>query len=138
MEKNPVKTDARRAKRERRFGKDARCAHCGTGSLECLIPVKASLVEGHHAVGRANDPDLEIPLCRNCHALATERQMQADVSLTPPKTVLHKIVEVLKSLGAFFGQLTEKCFEWAQQLAQFIAALDARYPTWTQLPEAQS
>lgn len=138
IEGDPIKNDARRSKQERRVGKGARCAQCGIGNFETLRPVKASLIESHHVVGRANDSDLVVPLCKNCHALATEKLAQVGASMNPPNTVLHKLVEVLKALGAFFTDLGGKCIEWSAEVARLITGLNNQHPTWVEMPEAQS
>ena len=137
MEKDPIKNDARKAKREMRLGKDAKCAWCGISNLESLTLEKRSLIENHHVVGRANDADLVIPLCRNCHGVATEKSRQTGVSMKKPETVLHKTINVLRALGAFFSHLAQKCCEWASELSAFILALDKKHPDWAVIPEAQ-
>src|SRR5262245_49744934 len=101
MTPDPVRSDARRARHLRKLGPDAACALCGVMTPEVLIVAKRTVLEAHHACGRAHDPDLTIPLCRNCHAVQTEGQRMAGVDFSPPSTFLHQLVAALTSLGMF-------------------------------------
>ena len=62
---------------------------------------------------RANDGDFTVPLCRNCHAEVTEGYRDAAVSANRPPLRLHKLVAVLRSLGAFLIALGQKCASFA-------------------------
>lgn len=53
------------------------CLACGFVSREGLS------MEAHHLLGRAHHPTLVLPLCRNCHALVSERQRHWGVNLRP-------------------------------------------------------
>jgi len=136
MEPDPIKTAARRAARERRLGADASCALCGYAAPDALIAAARTLLEDHHAVGRANDGALTVPLCRNCHAELTEECRARGASMAKPRTLLDKLVAILRALGAFFRTLGEKFLEWAEQVARFLAGLDRECPEWREMPEA--
>jgi hypothetical protein len=93
--------------------------------------VKRSLLEAHHAAGEANDPDVLVVLCMNCHRVATEGQL--DVGALPAgraPTFLERLALTLRSLGTFFSLLAERCFAWATQLGHVVALLDEQLPTW--------
>lgn len=135
-EHDPIRNDARRANRQRRLGDDACCLNCGEAQMVTLVPTAKSLLEAHHVVGKANDAELTVPLCRNCHAKLTESLRETGASMAPPKTLLDRLVAVLRALAAFFRMLGEKCSEWAEKLAAFIRALDRHCAEWRTMPEA--
>ena len=122
MEYEPLQNDVRKTRRRRRLGANAVCILCGETAPETLRLVSRSLLEGHHVLGVSNDPNLRVPVCRNCHAKTTEAMRAAGVDLRhiPPRTILEVIVSILRALGAL------------------IRALDSRYPQWRELPEAQT
>jgi hypothetical protein len=137
MEANPIHNDARKARRSRLLGPDAACARCGLTNQEFLIPTKRSILEAHHVVGNAHDDALVAPLCRNCHAVLTERQRDAGVDFRPQPTVLHRIAAALTSLAVFLIDLGATCRAWASQLAALANGLDAAFPEWRALGVAQ-
>ena len=130
MEDDPIKNEARRKRRERRFGPDARCILCGHANPSAFVRVTKEFLEAHHVVGRANDEGLLLPLCRNCHAYITEGYRDAGVSMNPPATVLHRLQAALKALGVFLPELGAKCGTWAFDLRQFMNRLDRELPNW--------
>ena len=144
MEENAIQNATRRAKQKRRLGKDAECALCGFAEPEGLRRVPLSklnrearrIIEQHHVVGRANDPELTIPLCLICHAKATEQLRSVGASMRPSRTFLEKLIAILKALGAFLKELGERFVRWANELAACVQALDAKYPAWREMPEA--
>ena len=91
----PIRTARRKALREERLGKDAFCLFCDYGCLESLTQVSRKwleskgvspdwlkrLLEDHHGVGEAHDPDLLITLCLNCHREVTEGLAREGVSM---------------------------------------------------------
>ncbi len=132
MEHDSLQNDVRKARRRRRLGPTVICALCGETAPETL--------EYHHVVGVANDPALRLRVCRNCHAKLTEAQRAAGVDLRriAPRTLPEVIASILRALGAFFQDLGKKLSEWADRLLAFVRALDARWPQWRDLPEAQA
>ena len=136
MTPDPIKSDARRARRERRFGPDAACARCGVSTPETLVAARRTILEAHHACGRANDDALTVPVCRNCHAILTEGQRAAGADFARPPTVLHQIAAALASFFAFLHDLCERGMAWAGALSNLTAELDASFPTWRDLPSA--
>ena len=137
MDTNPIQTAARHAQAKRRLGPDAVCVQCGMANLSALTPTPKSLLEAHHVVGRAHEPALTVPLCRNCHAILTEQLRRVGASMRPAATVLDRLVAMLRALGAFFQQLGSHVAQWAETLAALLPALTAAYPSWRTLPEAQ-
>ena len=134
---DPIRADARRANRARRFGPGAACARCGLVTPETLISAQRSILEAHHACGREND-GATVPVCRNCHAILTEGQRAAGAPLAPPPTVLHQIAAALASFFAFLADLAERGMAWVEGLRALIGELDDAYPAWRDLPSARA
>ena len=138
MEQDPIRTDGRAMRRERRLGADAACALCGVTTPAALTLVNRSLLEEHHAAARAHDGALTVPVCRNCHAILTEGQLRAGVSFAPEASAPERLAAALRALGAFLCDLGARLIEWADRLAAFVAALDRACPAWRALPEARA
>lgn len=138
MPADPIRTAGRQTTRERRFGPDAACVRCGITTLEALVPVKRRMIEAHHVCGRASDAGLTVPVCRNCHAILTERQQAAGVTFAAPPTLLHQIAAALVSFFAFLIEMCERGMDWAAALSGLISDLDSTYPAWRDLPSARA
>ena len=136
MEQNPIKNDARRKAREEQLGPNRSCLLCPETDFSTLTRGSRSLLEAHHVVGEANDPDTTVLLCLNCHRKQTERLRSNGTSMRPPRTLLDQIVAILRGLAAFFRMLSEKLTEWATKQGKLVTALDANHPSWRNLPEA--
>jgi hypothetical protein len=138
MEDNPIQNDARQARRQRHLGHNNVCVFCGASDPDALLRVRRLVLEEDHVVGRANDRDLTIVICRNCHAKKHARMRAAGVQLeqSPHRTVIVLLIAILASLGAFFSMLAESLSEWADRLTVFARALDAKCPEWRTLSEA--
>ncbi len=128
--RDPIASEARRAKRERLLGDSPACVRCGLAEIDSLIAVKRGVLEAHHVVGRANDEDLTVALCRNCHAVVTERYRDAGVSLNRPPTVLHQLSAILRAQSALLIDLGHRGVLLADALCQLIALLDREFPSW--------
>jgi len=134
-ESDPIKNDARRRHQSRRLPEGAACALCGEINPEVLRSPARSILEMHHAAGEANDPNLIVVLCQNCHRRATNAQR--DQAALPPgiaPSSLERLQLALRSLGAFFSSLAESCLTWAETLGQAILSLNAAVPGWRTLP----
>jgi hypothetical protein len=138
MTADPIKTAARRARREQRLGSDAACTLCGLTTPDALIAVRRALLEVHHVCGRANDADLTVPVCRNCHAVLTEGQRASSVSLTYPPTILHQVAAALASFFTFLHHIAERGMAWSDALSRLITELDSAFPAWRELPSARA
>jgi hypothetical protein len=134
---DPLGTLARRAKQARRLPPDAACAQCGETDPTMLIATKRRkpVLEGHHVMGRHNDPDVVVVLCRNHHAKATDAQYAVgSLPDGPAHSALERLPLALKALGSFFQLLATSCYVWAGVLAAVIAALETHVPGWRHLP----
>lgn len=138
MRTDPITTAARQARRERRFGSVTACVRCGITTPETLVPMKRRFLEAHHVCGRANDDDLTVPVCRNCHAILTEAQQAAGVTFALPPTLLHQIIAALASFFAMLHDLCERGMDWVDALSGLTVDLDTAYPEWRSLPHAQA
>lgn len=142
VDRDPTKTAVRKARRQRRLGRNAACAWCGEGALETLRAVndaalaervRQTLLERHHPLGRAHDPRLTIILCRNCHARATEGQRRSAVPMEPQNKVLNHAIARLRASGVFHRDAADAEDRMADKLEQFAGFLDTEYPTWSEL-----
>ncbi len=136
MEQDPIGNDARNARRERRLGADARCFLCGFAKPAAIFTAHRKVLEKHHVVGRANDPELTVILCLNCHAVMTEEYRAHGVSMRPGD-ILERVIAILRACSAFLPAVGDTCFRLATELQRFLAALDAKYPGWRDMPEAE-
>lgn len=133
----PAAARARReARRTRRLGPDAACATCGVKTPEALVRLERTILEKHHAAGRANDVTLTVVLCRNCHAIATEAQRTHGAPLGQPDTILDRAIGMLRSLSAFFDVLADALAWLADMLANLLRALCVHHEGWHAMPEA--
>ena len=140
MDRDPIATAVREAKREQRLGRDAVCVLCGVRDLETLreVPkgspllslVRKILLEEHHVCGRANDPDWKCILCRNCHARASESQLREKVSLKLQENVLDRKIARRKALACFHRDAARAEDCEAEELEDFADFLDSDNPGW--------
>jgi hypothetical protein len=137
IDRDPIRTDARREARNARLGPNPVCVLCPERRPSALTPVTRQFLQLHHVAGRANDKRLVVPLCLNCHADITEKYRAAAVPLDPPPTLLHRVLGCLRGVAAFMPDLGKACDRWADQLEQFITTLDTRFPSWRDFPESQ-
>ena len=131
-----IQTEVRRANRERRFEGATECRACGERELAALTKVSRQFLEDHHVVGIANDGDLTITLCLNCHRKVTEKMLEVGAPTADPRSCLDRTEAFLRGLAAFFAFLAEKLLEWADGLHRCITGLDRDCRTWRLVPEA--
>lgn len=130
MDIDPLKTEVRRVRREDRLGKGAVCVLCGEPELECLTDVSERLIEGHHPVGKAHEPDITVPVCQNCHLKLHEQMRREGADLRDQPTFLERLLQMLRSLAALFVMIGEALSRWAQQVERLVRQLDRGYPEW--------
>lgn len=136
MERNPIRNDARKARRRRKLGPGGPCMLCGRETLKAFRVINYSVIEEDHIVGKAIDPELTVFLCRGCHDAQGELRRVHGVELRhEPRPWPELLIDILKGIGLFLISLGEKLVEWAERQAAFISALDANYPQWRSLPE---
>jgi hypothetical protein len=126
-DRQPIRTARRTMLREERLGSDAFCLFCGYACLESLTHVSRKwleergipkhrlnrLLEEHHVVGQAHDPDLTVTLCLNCHREITEGLAREGVGMYPEGNLCKLIALVLRASAVLFESLATSYRKWA-------------------------
>jgi hypothetical protein len=91
MDRDPIKTAIRETRRENRLGQLRVCFLCGYADPVAFVVVTPewsiekgvprSFFEKHHPNGEEHDREFKMPICRNCHARATEGLLRAGVTM---------------------------------------------------------
>ena len=129
-DQSPIRTARRKLLREERVGSDAFCLFCGYACLESLTQVSRKwleakgisqslldrLLEEHHIIGEAHDPDLMVTLCLNCHREITEGLTREGVSMHPEKNLRRFIALVFRASAVLFEHLAASYRKWAKLL----------------------
>jgi hypothetical protein len=107
---HPLKAARRKKQRMQRLSVEQTfCWACGCTDPFVLRRVTYSFLEKHHVLGRANDSDLTVPLCFNCHALITEGLFQAGVTMERESDPTKFALNLLKGFAVHFEMLTQSC-----------------------------
>jgi hypothetical protein len=140
MQRDPIGSEARRARAGRRFGPNHGCTLCPEHDTDALITASRSLIEAHHVVGRNLHPSLTMPLCRNCHAKRSAAQLVQGIELrdVPVRTLPELLADVLLQLGSLFVLMGEWLMSLAQRADTFVSALDSDWPAWRTMSEARA
>jgi hypothetical protein len=134
---DPIKNDRRRARKQLKLPADAVCVLCGETTPAVLLRVERTVLDGHHPLGEGIAPELTVPLCRNCHAVQTQAQLDVGVALRRQRRALPEVVaSVLCALGVFLKALGDRLLRWGKQLNDLVSAFDRDLPGWRELPEA--
>lgn len=113
-DQRPLATARRRVRRLNRFGNDhPTCLYCGCLEVALLRPVTKRFLEAHHLLGENHDPNRTVLLCRNCHYMATENLLRADVSMLPEPDQLKRAVVMLRALSVHHGMLADTLWQLA-------------------------
>jgi len=129
-DQSPIRTARRQVLREDRIGSQAFCLFCGYACLESLTQVSRKwleakgispsrldrLLEEHHIIGDAHDPDLMVTLCLNCHREITEGLACEGVSMHPEKNLRRLIALVFRASAVLFESLASSYRKWAKLL----------------------
>jgi hypothetical protein len=134
-EPDPIGNEVRRVQRKRRIGRDAVCVLCGFADLAALMRVRRTLLEDHHVLGAAHAPAVTVALCRNCHAIESERLRDAGIPLgsDPQRSVVEVVEIVLRGLALFLRSLADALEQFADQLQVLVAGLDRHFPGWREI-----
>lgn len=131
-DQHPIRTARRKTLRVDRLGNNSFCIFCGYACLEALTKVTRQWLEGcgvskdwidrllelHHIVGEARDPDLTITLCLNCHREITEGLACEGVSMHPENSLYKLIAAMLRASAVLFDFLAAAYRKWASLLEQ--------------------
>jgi hypothetical protein len=95
---NPARTARRKTELCERLGAERpRCLYCACAEPVALRPVTRKFLRDHHVFGRNHDPDSQSLLCQNCHALAHENLLNAEVDLEPESDPIKRVAKMLRS-----------------------------------------
>jgi hypothetical protein len=128
---------ARRARKQRRLGPDARCAMCNERNPDSLTTIDRTILEAHHIAGIEHDVKATVILCLNHHAQVTAKQVDAGMSFSKAESLLEKAVAILKSLAALLYVVADMLIWLAAQLGALLQALLEKQPACFDLPEMQ-
>ena len=122
---DPIRTDGRRRRRLNRFGPNPQCLFCPCTDLEALTLVKVGWLEKHgielhHVVEERRDPELEVPLCLNCHRKVTEGLAQAGISNHYEQEPRELVAQMLDALAVFLEFVIEALRRWANILRETL------------------
>jgi hypothetical protein len=76
------------------------------------------LLEEHHIVGEAHDPNLIVTLCLNCHREITEGLAREGVTMRPEKDRCKLVALMLRGSAVLFDFLAASFRKWANLLDQ--------------------
>jgi len=130
MREDRLKTEVRKARREREIGEGAVCVRCGETDVYALVTATKALIEDHHVLGQNHDDELTVPLCRNCHAKTHESYRRALVQLETQPSFLERLAAMLTALSSFLSELGGRLRDWAERLIKFVEWLDKQVPDW--------
>ncbi len=118
MDSDPNRTALREARRNQKLGNTRSvCAFCRYEGPVILVIKKwlrahgvsknwlKKWLEDHHPGGRNHDPELKIPICRNCHGECTEGLLRAGVRMRPARNKREMLALTLEAQAAFFENL---------------------------------
>ena len=121
-DKNPKRTARRGEKQRRRVPPGDVCCFCGEDDPRVL--------QQHHVMGRAHEPDVTVTSCLNDHAKATDGKLREEVPLSATDNVFDRVAAIFDALAAFFRFLAESLNRLAVQMRSSIGKLDAQHPEW--------
>lgn len=112
---NPARAARRKAEALELLGTDqASCVYCG--NTDPLV-VRPRRIENHHIFGEDRDP-LTIPACLNCHAVAHEQLLDADVPMTQEKNPTKFARAIFRALAIHFELLAKACWRFAKKMEE--------------------
>jgi hypothetical protein len=95
---NPAREARRKTELHEKLGSERpRCIYCGCAEPVALRPVTRKFLRDHHVLGRNHDPDTRSVLCQNCHALAHENLLNAEVDLEPESNPVKRVAKMLRA-----------------------------------------
>ena len=131
---DPIGNEVRRVRRERRLGPNAVCVLCGFADPRALVRLQRSFVELHHPLAVAHGPGATVPLCRNCHAIETERMRDAAIPLNGDELSTPEVLSAVLRADAVFLRAQADAFEgFAERAQRLTTQLDDQFPGWREL-----
>ena len=125
IEKDPLGNALRQTQREAEVPEGTVCVLCGESDPRTI--------EWHHPAGRSHAAKPTVPVCKNCHAKASEGQRTVGADLRSAPSLVERIANALRSLGEFFVRMGNQLLEWAEGLLRHAGLLDLVVPNWRTL-----
>jgi hypothetical protein len=95
---NPARAARRNTELHEKLGSERpRCMYCGCAEPVALRPVSRKFLVDHHWLGRNHDPESTLFLCQNCHALAHENLLNAQVDLESEFNPVKRVAKMLRA-----------------------------------------
>ena len=110
---NPARAARRNAEALERSGtQQPRCIYCG--NTDPLL-VRPRRIVDHHIFGRDRDV-ITVPACLNCHAVAHEHLLDADVPMACEKEPTKFARAIFGALAVHFSLLAKACWRFAKRM----------------------
>jgi len=111
--RNPVRAARRQAETSEQNGTEpACCVYCGNTDP---IVVRPRRIASHHLFGKKRDSS-EVPCCLNCHAVAHEALLDAEVPMTCEKEPTKFARAIFRALAVHFSLLAKACWRFAKRM----------------------
>jgi hypothetical protein len=105
---NPARAARRKLELREKLGSERPvCIYCGCAEPALLRPLSRKFLEEHHPLGQNHDPDVTAYACRNCHALAHEWLLDAEVDLRPESDPIKRVATMLRAEAVHFEALAQ-------------------------------
>ena len=108
----PSRNPARAARREAEAREQDRCIYCGNTDF---LVVRPRRIAGHHLFAKKRD-SMEVPCCLNCHVVAHDGLLDADVSMTCEREPTKFARAILRVLAVHFSLLAKACWRFAKRM----------------------
>jgi hypothetical protein len=103
---NPARAARRKTELLEKLGSERpRCMYCGRAEPVALRRVTRKFLVDHHLLGQNHDPDSELILCQNCHAIAHENLLDAEVDLEPESNRVKRVAMMLRAEAVHFEMM---------------------------------
>jgi len=93
-------------------GDKLRCIYCGNTNP---LVVRKRRIVNHHLFGKKRD-SMEVPACLNCHAVAHEHLLDADVPMTTEKEPTKFARAIFRAQAVHFSLLAKACWRFAKRM----------------------
>ena len=104
--RNPARAARRKTELHEKLGSERPvCIYCGCAEPVALRPVTRKFLVDHHLFGRNHDPNSTVFACLNCHAMAHERMLDAEVDLEPELDPVKRVATMLRAEAVHFEML---------------------------------
>jgi DNA-directed RNA polymerase subunit RPC12/RpoP len=110
---NPVRAARRKVELSEELGQEeVRCIYCGNADP---LVVRLRRIQAHHNFGRERD-EMTVYACLNCHAVAHERLLDADIPMTCEEEPNKFACSIFGLLAVHFSMMAEACKRFAKRM----------------------